>query len=315
MRGAVLLSPAAARSPAGAPPATGVGVPSGTRSREAQSRIPEVMLSQGTAAIARYRRAVLRPHRVRDRRGALRFISDLGICFAFTGGPGGLPGLFDVLATRSTDRMWSWAWRWKDELATGRKAYYGKAIRRKPSYISLEMLPAFYALSGNTGEPDDHLQAYREGRLSMLAKTLCDAVLAEGPVSTWMLRRRFVARGESGARFHRALDDLQERFLIVKAAEVDGRGGFAFIWDAFHRWMPEVVEASASIASEDAAAAVLGRYLRIVGTASESDITAMFGWSSLLAGRAAEHAAARGALTPVDTGRGKRWAVPGLCPS
>ena len=74
----------------------------------------EEMLTLSPAAIARHRRAVLRPHRVRDRRGALRFINDLGFCFAFTGGPGGLTGLFDVLATRSTDRMWSWAWRWKD---------------------------------------------------------------------------------------------------------------------------------------------------------------------------------------------------------
>ncbi|MDQ7841536.1 MAG: crosslink repair DNA glycosylase YcaQ family protein [bacterium] len=279
-----------------------------------RSRIPQEMPAISPAAIARHRRAVLRPHRVRDRRGALRFINDLGFCFAFTGGPGGLPGLFDVLATRSTDRMWSWAWRWKDELATGRRAYYGKAIRRKPSYISLEMLPAFYALSGNTGEPDDHLQAYREGRLSLLAKTLCEAISAEGPVSTWMLRRRFVARGESGARFHRALDDLQERFLIVKAAEVEGRGGYAFIWDAFHRWMPEVVEAAGSMASEDAAAAVLERYVRIVGAASEGDIAAMFGWSPRLVGRAAARAVARCGLAPVDTDGGERWAVPGLCP-
>lgn len=196
------------------------------------------------AAVARHRRAVLRPHRVRTRQGALRFVNTLGFCFAFTGGPGGLPGLFDVLATRSIDRMWSWAWRWKDELATARTAYYGKVIRRKPSYVSLALLPAFYALSGNTGEPDDHLQAYREGRLGLLARTVYERILADGPVSTWVLRRQFVGRGESGARFHRALDDLQARFLIVKAAEVEGRGGYSFIWDAFHRWMPSAVEAA-----------------------------------------------------------------------
>jgi len=266
------------------------------------------MLTISPEAITRHRRAVLRPYRVRDRRGALRFINDLGFCFAFTGGPGGLPGLFDALATRSTDRMWSWAWRWKDELATGRKAYYGKAIRRKPSYISLGMLPAFYALSGNTGEPDDHLQAYREGRLSLLAKTLCEAISAEAPVSTWILRRRFVARGESGARFHRALDDLQERFLIVKAAEVEGRGGYSFIWDAFHRWMPAVVEAAGSMASEDAAAAVMARYLRIVGAASEDDFTALFGWSTRLAGKAA----ARAGLVRAEIDGRCLWTPPGL---
>lgn len=266
------------------------------------------MPAPSPAAIARHRRAVLRPYRVRDRRGALRFINELGFCFAFTGGPGGLPGLFDVLATRSTDRMWSWAWRWKDELATSRKAYYGKAIRRKPSYISLEMLAAFYALSGNTGEPDDHLQAYREGRLSTMAKAVCEAIAAEAPVSTWALRRRFVSRGESGARFHRALDDLQERFLIVKAAEVEGRGGYSFIWDAFHRWMPGIVEAAGSTTSEEAAAAVLARYLRIVGAACEDDVSAMFGWSPLLAGKAA----ARAGLMRAEVGGRDLWTIPNL---
>src|SRR3990172_6597793 len=248
------------------------------------------VLTLTPAAVTRYRRALLRPHRVHTRQGALRFINTLGFCFAFTGGPGGLPGLFDVLATRSIDRMWSWAWQWKDEMATARRVHYGKVIRRKPSYIALTMLPAFYALSGNVGEPDDHLQAYREGRLSLLAKTLYEQILAEGPVSTWTLRRRFVPRGESGARFHRALDDLQERLLVAKVAEEEEwRNGF--IWDAFHRWMPETVKAAGRLTSEAAAGAVLDRYVRIVGAAATTDIEATFGWNPRLAQAAVDRAA------------------------
>lgn len=259
------------------------------------------------AAVARYRRAVLRPHRVRTARGALRFIDALGFCFAFTGGPGGLPGLFDVLATRSIDRMWSWAWRWKDELATARRVHYGKIIRRKPSYISLTMLPAFYALSGNVGEPDDHLQAYREGRLSLMARTLYEQILAEGPVSTWTLRRRFVPRGESGARFHRALDDLQERFLVAKVGEEEEwRNGF--IWDAFHRWMPDVVKAAGAMSTEAAAAQVLSRYILIVGAAAQRDIQATFGWSP----RLVEAAAPRSGLDLVVAARREQWTLAGL---
>jgi hypothetical protein len=242
-----------------------------------------------TASVARYRRALVRRHRVRTRGDALRFINDLGFCYAFTGGPGHVPGLFDALATRSVDRMWSWSWRWKDELATRRRVHYGKVLRRKPSYISLTLLPAFYALSGNLGEPDDHQQAYREGRLSHMAKTVYEAILAEGPVSTWTLRRRFVARGDSGTRFHRALDDLQERFLIAKAGEeAEWRNGF--IWDPFHRWMPEVVTAASSLGGEAAAAHVLTRYVRIVGAASDTDIAATFGWHQRLVERAADRA-------------------------
>lgn len=266
------------------------------------------MLSPG--AIRRYRRTVLRPHRVRTRGGALRFIEALGFCYAFTGGPGGLPGLFDVLATRSIDRMWSWAWRWKDELATARRAYYGKVIRRKPSYVSLAVLPALYALSGNVGEPDDYLQAYREGRLSLLAKTLYEVILADGPVSTWTLRRRFVPRGTgpssagAGARFHRALDDLQERFLVAKVAEEEEwRNGF--IWDAFHRWMPDVVEQAGNMTAEAAAAAIVERYIGIVGAASDDEITATFGWSP----RLVSLAAARAGLERGRVGTREVWTI------
>jgi hypothetical protein len=261
------------------------------------------------AAVDRYRLARRRRFRVRTARDALRFIDALGFCFAFTGGPSGLPGLFDVLATRSVDRMWSWAWQWKDDLVIRRCAYYGKVIRRKPSYVSLTLLPAFYALSGNIGEPDDHLQAYREGRLSLLARVVYERILSDGPVSTWTLRRLFVARGESGARFHRALDDLQERLLVAKVGEMEEwRQGF--IWDAFHRWMPEVVAAAGSLTSQDAADQVLRRYLAAVGAASARDISATFGWTAHLV----QQTAARAGLEAAEIRGRPMWVSPDLPP-
>ncbi|MGH2376195.1 MAG: AlkZ-related protein [bacterium] len=263
-----------------------LGEPTPSKERRGAGAYSSNVLSLTSAAVERYRRALVRQHTVRTQRGALRFINTLGFCYAFTRGPGGLPGLFDVLATRSTDRMWSWAWEWKDVLATSRRVHYGKVIRRKPSYISLALLPAFYALSGNVGEPDDHLQAYREGRLSALSKAVYEHILAAGPVSTWTLRRQFVPRGQSGGRFHRALDDLQERFLVAKVGEED-EWRYGFIWDAFHRWMPDVVRAADALTSEAAAAAILRRYVGIMGAAAPSEIEATLGWSPTLARAAA----------------------------
>ncbi|MDR7544359.1 MAG: hypothetical protein QN120_08960 [Armatimonadota bacterium] len=265
------------------------------------------MLTLTPAAVARHRRRLLRRHRVRTARGALRFIDAIGFCFAFTGGPGGLPGLFDVLATRSIDRMWTWAWQWKDDLVTQRRAYYGKVIRRKPSYVCLKTLPAFYALSGNVGEPDDYLQAFREGRLSMLARAIYEHVLASGPISTRALRRLYVQRGESGDGFHRALDDLQARFLLAKVAEeAEWRNGF--VWDAFHRWMPEVVAAAARLTSEDAAARVVDRYIRIVGAAPSPEIQATFAWTPRLVGAAV----VRAGLVRASVDGADAWTLPGL---
>ncbi|MDQ7819994.1 MAG: crosslink repair DNA glycosylase YcaQ family protein [Armatimonadota bacterium] len=232
------------------------------------------------AQIRRYRAALRARYRVGDRRAALAFVNAVGFCYAFTAGPGGLPGLFDVLATRSVDRMWEWAWRWKDELATARRLYYGRVLRRKPTYISLEYLPHFYALSGNVGEPDDCLQAYREGRLSRLAADVYAYLAERGPCDTWTLRRQFVGRGPGGA-LHRALADLQAQFLISKVDE-RADGSYSFVWDIFSRWLPQVPEAASRIAAADAAAAVLRRYLQTVGAAPPAEVRALFGWSPRL---------------------------------
>jgi hypothetical protein len=72
--------------------------------------------------------------------------------------------------------------------------------------------------------------------------------------------------------------------------------------------MPEVVEAAGSIALEDAAAAVLERYVRIVGAASEGDIAAMFGWSP----RQVDKAAARAGLKPAEIGSHSLLTIPNL---
>lgn len=227
--------------------------------------------------VSRYRRALLAPHRVRSKRQALSFVNALGFCFAFTPGPGDLPGLFDVLATRSVDRMWSWTWQWKDELATHRRLFYGRLLKRKPTFVSLQYLPHFFSLTGNVGEPDDYAQAYREGRLSLLAKEIYEYLRAVGPCSTWVLRKQFVVHADRTGPFHRALRMLQERCLIAKVAEQE-RGSYAYIWDTFHRWQPQAVRAAGSITTQAAAAVLLERYLRTVGGVSVRAAADLFEW-------------------------------------
>lgn len=227
--------------------------------------------------VTRYRRALVAAHRVRSKAQALRFVNALGFCYAFTPGPGGLPGLFDVLATRSVDRMWSWTWQWKDELATERRLFYGRLLRAKPTFVSLRYLPYFFTLTGNAGEPDDYLQAYREGRLSLLAKEIYEYLRGHGRCSTWTLRRQFVGSEKAASAFHRALRVLQGRCLIAKVAEQEA-GSFAYIWDTFDRWLPQAVRAAGRITVDTAAAALLERYLRTVGAAPARMAAGLFEW-------------------------------------
>ncbi len=261
-----------------------------------------------SADLRRYRRAVLRRFDVRTAGQCRRFVETLGFCYAFTSGPGGIPGLFDVIGTRSIDRMWSWAWTWKDSLVTRRKVYYGRVLRRKPTFISLAYVPHFYALSGNVGEPDDYLVAYQAGHLSLLARELYEQIARRGPINTWELRRQFVSGDSSGNRLHRALDELQEHFLIAKVAEVEGRGNYAYIWDTFARWMPEVIRQAARITSEEAAGVLLRGYLKIVGGAPPQQVADLFRWPPALLEPAADRA---GTLEATLDGE-RYWTLPAV---
>ncbi|HEX9531259.1 MAG TPA: hypothetical protein VGA58_00575 [bacterium] len=236
---------------------------------------------------------------MRTKRAALAFVDRVGFCYAFTGGPGGLPGLFDVLATRSIDRKWEWAWQWKDDLASDKKLFYGKVIRRKPTYVSLRYVPYFYALTGNVGAHDDHLQAYREGRLSLLAKDIYEYLRAHGTCSTGTLRRLFVTRGGVGAAFHRALADLQNHLLIGKVAESKG-GTYSFIWDTFDRWLPQSIRTAARITGAQAAAHILARYLQTTGAIPISQIARLFDWPPPLVADAERALAGTVVRVPID---------------
>ncbi|MBI4278862.1 MAG: winged helix DNA-binding domain-containing protein [Armatimonadetes bacterium] len=261
------------------------------------------------SSLARYRRRVLAGHRVASERACLRFVNAMGFCYAFTRGPGDLPGLFDVLATRSVGRMWDWAWTWKEELPRRKRLYYGKVIRHKPTYISLDCLPHFYALSGNVGEPDDCLVAYRAGRVTRLAKEIYEFLAARGRASTRDLRQFFDPEGNAlGQRLQRALRELQEGFFIVKVDEVgDNPGNYAYVWDTFPRWLPAAVNRAGSITEAEAAAAVLERYLGIVGAAAEEEICDLWGWPAPLLQRALQRLGGRVATAQIR-GRG-----PALC--
>lgn len=236
---------------------------------------------------------------MRTKQQALRFVDALGFCYAFTPGPGDLPGLFDVLATRSVDRMWSWTWRWKDELATERRLYYGRLLAGKPTFVSLAYLPHFFALTGNAGEADDYLQAYREGRLGLLAKEIYEYLREHGRCSTWVLRKQFVVHTERAAPFHRALRRLQERCLIVKVAEAE-RGSYAYIWDTFDRWLPRAIRAAGRISTADASGALLERYLRTVGGVPPRTAAELFEWSHPLFETARQVARGRVLETNID---------------
>jgi hypothetical protein len=95
-------------------------------------------------------------------------------------------------------------WRWKDDALPKRIWHYAKVLRRKATVISLEAAPYFYALSQNFGSiEEDHLVAYQDGRLTLAARNVYDALLSGGPLDSITLRKAARMAGAKESEWNR----------------------------------------------------------------------------------------------------------------
>jgi hypothetical protein len=238
------------------------------------------------ARAERYRQ---RPHlRVHTQEEALSFLNDAGICLLFSAKDLQLPSLWGALCGEDRplprhhdDRELGLAWRWKDELPVARKLLYGKFLRKKPVFISLDLAANFYALSPNYGNPaEDYLQDYRDGRLSVEAKQVYQVLLEQGALPTSRLRREAALSGKANAsRFDRALAELQMDWRIAKVAISNAnRWGYCYVYDLLPRHFPGVVEEARDITGRQARETILLRYLQTVVAATPREVVKLFGW-------------------------------------
>lgn len=234
----------------------------------------------------RYRQ---RPHlRVREENQALEFLNDVGISLLFGNKDMELPTLWGAicgddrpLPGTNRDRNLNLAWTWKDRLPIEGKVLYGKFLRKKPVFISLDLAPYFYALSPNYGNlAEDYLQDYEDGRLSVEAKQVFEVLLDQGALPTSRLRREAALGGKANAgRFDRALAELQMDFRIAKVSISDAnRWGYCYVYDLLPRHFAHVVEASRHIGGNEARETILVRYLRSVVAATPQQVARLFDW-------------------------------------
>jgi len=234
----------------------------------------------------RYRR--LPALRLRDERDATVFINDVGVCLLFSAKGIELPTLWAAICgedrtvpRRHDDYELNLAWEWKDTIPIRGEALYGKFLRGRPVFISLDLAPAFYALSENYGELDDYLLAYQDGHMSEEAKRVYEALLEEGPMPTSELRRKAGISGrEAAGLFDRALTELQMGFRIAKVGIADtNRWKYCYVYDLFLRRYPQLAKAARELSQDQAAGLLLKRYLHTVVVADPQRTGRLFGWS------------------------------------
>ncbi|MBC7263742.1 MAG: winged helix DNA-binding domain-containing protein [Chloroflexi bacterium] len=218
---------------------------------------------------------------------AVRFVDEVGFCSLFPDEYAPMPNLWEAingserpLPDHHNDYALDLTWTWKDSLPERKCFYYGKVVRKKPTLISLRLLPHFYALSENYGDPYEYLQQYRDGRLSDEARRIYEALLEGGAMPTSQLRREALLAGKTNmSRFDRAIRELQADFKIAKVGISDANAwGYCYVYDLFTRRFPEVVEQAQRISGREAMQTILRQYLENVLAVEEQVLVHLFGW-------------------------------------
>src|SRR5712691_1580148 len=249
------------------------------RPRATRTRAPVRVTER---ALERHRERVAARHHVRTADALVRMVDGLGFCFAFTAEVAyPVPAAFDHLDTRSDGRKWEWMWGWKDELAEAKRLYYGKLLVRKPTFVSMKMLPTFYATFGRAGDADDHLDDVRAGRLSEIARRIIEFLAQNGETQTKRMRAALGITSQEGkSDYAKAIEELQRLMYIARVRAVgEGREDYNYTYDLFVHRYPETVRAAARSSSADAMTALLAHLLDLAGGVTDRQVTRLFDWS------------------------------------
>ena len=172
-------------------------------------------------------------------------------------------------------------WGWKDELAEKKRLYYGKLLVKKPTFVSMKMLPIFYATFGRGGDADDHLEDVRAGRLSEIARRIIEFLAVNGETQTKRMRSALGITSQDGrADYSKAIEELQRLMYVARVRAVgEGREDYNYTYDLFVHRYPETVRAAERASSADAMTTLLAHLLALSGGVTERQVTKLFDWS------------------------------------
>ena len=224
--------------------------------------------------------------RLRSEREAVKFVNERGFIFFWPVKNILLPSLWkatvgDREVPNNHDDPGHITWNWKDDLLGKKKLYYGRILCSRNVFLSLTMLPFFYALSPNYGDPEnDYLIQYQQGSMSLETKMVYEALLKVGPLNTLDLRRVAKLSNDTNAsRYRHALDVLQADFRILPIGIAEaGTWHYAFIYDTVHRHFPGLIQESGKISPSFARSVLLSSYFKSVGACQIKDLLRIFKW-------------------------------------
>src|SRR6266850_1772962 len=258
------------------------------RGHPRRARRARAVLMRGRAgslkeALEAHRARVERANRVRNATQLVAMVDAVGFCFAFTGEKSyPVPACFDHLSTSEDGKKWEWMWPWKDELAEAKKLYYGKLLVKKPTFVSMKMLPTFYATFGRAGDTDDHLDDVRAGKLSDLGRRVVEYLQHHGETQKKRMRVDLGIESKEGRNdLERAIEELQRLMYVARVKAVGERSDdYNYTYDLFVHRYPETVKAAERLSSADPTVALLRRLLELAGGVTPKQVQRLFDWEN-----------------------------------
>lgn len=249
---------------------------------------------------------------LKDIDDAERFVNETGFCFAFKMVRSELPCMWHAAAGERRpdypvhvqhDPYIGLVWNAKDVLAAEKKAYYGKALKKRPSFISLDLFPSFYRLHKRK-EGHDYVVDYMSGRLSQDAKRIMDALMERSPLVTADLKlTSAMAHPHKRTAFDRAMAELQSKLYIVKIAEF--YDPFTFLWERLDSRFADEIAAAQNLTEEAAREKIVTRYFQNVWVSESASLVRLFDWQPSDSGKILDSLLERGILIKV-TVRGEK---------
>ena len=192
-------------------------------------------------------------------------------------------------------------WGWKDELPSRELVCAGKHLGGRASFVSLELLPVLYALTGRSGQPAD----FRDEELSSVERDVAEALLQTGPISSAELPS---VAGHERKRVSAAAARLQRRLVITSAGRQEHDQGWpSVVFDILPRRYGDRLAALPD--PDDARVTLAGTILRAAGEVSAADVAAVIGGTRKQAAAALDRLTAEGRARQRDAGDYLLWAL------